>query len=120
MHATVSIHDVMPHTLEGVHALAALIPVNQRPKTLLLIVPGLEWSAEQINTLKHLRDDGFSFAGHGWQHRTPHIRGIYHRLHSLLISRNAAEHLSYSRDKAPTPSHQKPTFIASASFSTKR
>lgn len=97
MHATVSIHDVMPNTLAGVNALAELIPTPQKSKVLLLIVPGLEWSPEQLNTLRKLCDDGFLPAGHGWQHRTPHIRSGYHRLHSLLISRNVAEHLSYSQ-----------------------
>lgn len=97
MHATVSIHDVMPNTLNGVHELAALIPEKQKPKTLLLVVPGLEWSPGQIDALKQLCDDGFSLAGHGWKHCTPHIRGIYHRLHSFFISRQVAEHLSYSQ-----------------------
>ena len=97
MHATVSIHDVMPHTLNGVNALAELIPARQRSKVLLLIVPGLDWSSEQLDTLKKLCADGFLPAGHGWQHRAPYIRSRYHRLHSLLISRNVAEHLSYSK-----------------------
>ena len=97
MHATVSIHDVMPHTLAGVNSLVKLIPEQQKPKVLLLVVPGLEWSSNQIDTLKKLCDDGFALAGHGWQHRTPHIRSLYHRLHSLLISRQVAEHLSYSQ-----------------------
>lgn len=97
MHATVSIHDVMPHTLDGIHALAGLIPDQQKPKVLLLVVPGVEWSSEQIATLKQLCEKGFSLAGHGWQHRAPCIRGPYHRLHSLFVSRKVAEHLSYSR-----------------------
>lgn len=99
MHATVSIHDVMPHTLKGVHDLAALIPELQKPKVLLLVVPGLEWPAKEFDELRQLCGSGFSLAGHGWQHRTPYIRGPYHRLHSLLVSRNVAEHLSYSRDE---------------------
>ncbi len=99
MHATVSIHDVMPHTLAGIRALAALIPGRQKPKTLLLVVPGVDWSAKQIDELKQLCEDGFPLAGHGWQHRTPYIRSLYHRLHSLFISRQVAEHLSYSRNE---------------------
>jgi len=99
MHATVSIHDVMPHTLANVCALAELIPEQEKLKVLLLVVPGLEWLPESIDTLKKLCDKGFILAGHGWQHRTPHIRSFYHYLHSLLISRQAAEHLSYSREE---------------------
>lgn len=97
MHAIVSIHDVMPHTLAGVNSLIALIPEQQKPKVLLLVVPGLDWSPEQIDTLKKLSDDGFELGGHGWRHCTPHISSLYHRAHSLIISRNVAEHLSYSK-----------------------
>ncbi len=99
MHATVSIHDVMPHTLSGVHALAELIPDQQKPKVLLLVVPGLEWSTKQLVALKQLCEEGFPLAGHGWQHRAPHIRSLYHRLHSLLASRQVAEHLSYPKEE---------------------
>jgi predicted deacetylase len=99
MHATVSIHDVMPHTLDGIHALAELIPDRHKSKVLLLVVPGVEWSTVQIDQLKQLCDAGFPLAGHGWQHRTPYIRSLYHRLHSLLVSRQVAEHLSYSREE---------------------
>lgn len=97
MHAIVSIHDVMPTTLDGVCALAELIPNRYRPKVPLLVVPGMEWTTRDIDQLKQLSDSGFTLAGHGWQHLTPTIRGVYHRLHSLLISRQAAEHLSFSR-----------------------
>ena len=97
MHAIVTIHDVMPHTLDGVCALTELIPPEQRSKIALLVVPGVQWETNQIERVRQLNESGFSLAGHGWQHCTPHIRGIYHRLHSLLISRKVAEHLSYSR-----------------------
>ncbi len=97
MHATVSIHDVMPHTLSGVQSLVELIPEQQKSKVLLLIVPGLEWSSGQIDILKQFCDDGFALAGHGWHHQTPYIRSFYHRIHSLLVSRQVAEHLSYTR-----------------------
>ena len=59
MHATVSIHDVMPHTLKGVRDLAALIPSSQKPKVLLLVVPGLEWPAEKLDELRYLCEAGF-------------------------------------------------------------
>lgn len=99
MHATVTIHDVMPQTLEGVCALARLIPSDQRPKVALLVVPGLPWSISQIERIRQLNDSGFPLAGHGWQHHTTNIRSFYHRLHSLLASRKVAEHLSCSKEE---------------------
>ena len=77
MHATVTIHDVMPHTLEGVRALARLVPSDQRPKVALLVVPGVPWQADQIECIRQLNDSGFPLAGHGWQHYTPNIRSLY-------------------------------------------
>lgn len=99
MHAIVTIHDVMPQTLDGVCALAELIPPSQRQKVPLLVVPGVPWSDSQIDRVRQLHDSGFSLAGHGWQHHTENIRGIYHRLHSLLGSRTVAEHLSSSKEE---------------------
>ena len=42
-----------------------------------------------------LAQQGYIF-GHGWTHIAPKPRGLYHRLHSLLLSRDAAEHLGRS------------------------
>ncbi|MDA1300151.1 MAG: polysaccharide deacetylase family protein [Proteobacteria bacterium] len=99
MHAMVSIHDVMPDTLSRVEAIVARLPVPCRRNLTLLVVPGLEWQASQIDSLRRLERDGCILAGHGWTHRARTIKGPWHRLHALLISRNAAEHLALGRDE---------------------
>lgn len=97
MKLLVSIHDVMPATLGRVETIfdqltrAGLLPAT------LLVVPGRGWRAAELDRLRALVDYGARLAGHGWCHEARHIRGLKHRLHSLLISRHAAEHLSLSR-----------------------
>jgi len=97
MKLLVSIHDVMPATLGRVEEIfshlaeASLLPVT------LLVVPGPGWSDDELAKLRRLVARGALLAGHGWCHEVRHIRGFKHRLHSLLISRRAAEHLALSR-----------------------
>lgn len=93
--AIISVHDVMPDTLGRVeHLLTSLLQDVPNEHVLLLVVPGLSWSADQINTLKQWQQNGYEIAGHGWLHQVDQIRTSYHRLHSYFLSRNAAEHLS--------------------------
>jgi predicted deacetylase len=98
--AIISIHDVMPDTLSRVESMLtnhlSLFPPEY---IVLLVVPGLDWSEEQLDRLRILQQQGYEFAGHGWQHETDGIDGILHSIHSRLISRNAAEHLSYSNEE---------------------
>lgn len=92
----VSIHDVMPATLGRVEDIVAMLDAaGLRPAT-LLVVPGLAWSDRDLDRLRALFAHGAEPAGHGWCHRARRIRGARHRLHSLLISRHAAEHLALS------------------------
>lgn len=91
----VSVHDVMPETLAEVRDIVGRLERRGRGPATLLVVPGRDWTPEQIDELRRWRDRGHELAGHGWAHRAPHIRGLWHRLHSLTVSRNAAEHLSY-------------------------
>jgi hypothetical protein len=99
MNLLVSIHDVMPATLERVEAIfdrladAGLTPVT------LLVVPGVGWTPDTLARLRALLARGGEAAGHGWRHEARAIRGWKHRLHSALISRNVAEHLALSRDE---------------------
>lgn len=98
--AIISIHDVMPNTLEQVEEILSTVLCDKEPSTiLLLVVPGLAWEQRQLDRLKKLQNEGYELAGHGWQHRTIKIAGWYHRLHSWLISRQAAEHLSQSEQQ---------------------
>ncbi|MDT8448925.1 MAG: polysaccharide deacetylase family protein [Wenzhouxiangellaceae bacterium] len=97
MKLLVSIHDVTPATLDRVGVIfdrlrrAGLLPVT------LLVVPGARWDEAGLARLRELFAAGAVPAGHGWHHRARCIRGIRHRLHAALISRNAAEHLALSR-----------------------
>jgi len=97
MRALVSIHDVMPETLEQVQGLIDCLPPKARRHTLLLVVPGRDWRAHQVEQLRRWQRQGFELVGHGWFHRARGSRTLFHRLHSALISRNAAEHLSRPR-----------------------
>lgn len=96
MKMLVSIHDVMPVTLDRVeHILARLNDAGLAPVT-LLVVPGTGWQREHLDRLRTMVAAGAELAGHGWRHEVRHVRGIKHRLHSALISRRAGEHLALS------------------------
>lgn len=90
----VSVHDVMPNTLQRCEEIVAFLDDNGLLGPTLLVVPGLDWTTQQIDRLGRLQQAGAVLAGHGWNHRADKIRTPYHRLHSLLISRDVAEHLS--------------------------
>lgn len=96
MHAIVSIHDVMPETIGNVANILERLPFIPPAKIALLVVPGLVWTAPQLTQLRQWQADGYELAGHGWLHLTSNITTPYHKLHSRLISRNVAEHLSLS------------------------
>jgi len=90
----VSIHDVMPSTLDRVERIfARLNPAGLSPVT-LLVVPGTGWRDAHLDRLRAMLGAGAELAGHGWTHEVRQVRGIKHRLHSALISRRAGEHLA--------------------------
>ena len=95
----VSIHDVMPETLGHCQRLLAMLEAAEVDTVTLLVVPGKQWSQEIIRVLRQWQDQGIHLAGHGWHHRADPPRTLYHKLHSLLLSRLAAEHLSLSGDQ---------------------
>ena len=95
----VSIHDVMPDTLPRVRQLLARLQELGVDKITLLVVPGKNWSDDNLQTLRDWQQAGIHLAGHGWSHQAGKPRSIYHRLHSLLLSRLAAEHLSLQREQ---------------------
>ena len=96
MRCAYSIHDVMPATLPRIAELLALLEHNQIHAVRLLVVPGQSWRAEQIAILKRWQAAGHTLAAHGWHHKARHVRGLQHRLHAALISRDVAEHLALS------------------------
>lgn len=90
----VSIHDVMPETREAVTALLAGLSAWPARSVTLLVVPGRAWPADDVAWLQGLQRRGHPLAGHGWYHRCGPPRTLGHRLHSALLSRHVAEHLS--------------------------
>lgn len=94
MPSLVSIHDVMPETLESVAELLEICAQKGVWKVTLLVVPGLAWDDPQLETLREWQRSGYHLAGHGWVHRCEKISGFEHKLHSVLLSRNVAEHLA--------------------------
>lgn len=95
--ALISVHDLMPETLPAVRKTLRLLERQRLAPITLLVVPGRDWSREGIDTLRSLERDGYCLAGHGWRHRAERLGGLYHRLHSLFLSRQVAEHLALDR-----------------------
>lgn len=97
MKAIVSIHDLMPETMDSVEHIMRWLRRRGVPPVTLLVVPGKAWSPTQIRRLQTLTNLGYRLAAHGWSHYTQPKR-LYHRLHASLISRNVAEHLALDSD----------------------
>lgn len=97
MKLLVSIHDVMPTTLDRVERIFDRLVAARLLPVMLLIVPGTGWRAKDLDRLRAMLNAGAQPAGHGWRHEVQHVRGLKHRLHSALISRRAGEHLALSR-----------------------
>ncbi|MFT6341099.1 MAG: putative deacetylase [Alcanivorax sp.] len=85
----------MPETRQQVSQILALLPQAPQAVT-LLVVPGRDWQTADLDWLHQLQQQGYPLAGHGWLHRCEPPISLYHRLHSLLLSRRVAEHLSLS------------------------
>lgn len=94
--AVVTLHDVTPATLDDCLAALALLRRRGVDPVTLLVVPGAGWSGPDLDTLRDLAAEGYPLAAHGWSHRAPIPGSTYHTLHSALISRDEAEHLSRS------------------------
>jgi len=92
--ALVSIHDVAPKTMARVEHIISLMPEVCKQNLILLVIPGVDWKSDDIERLKEFEARGFELAGHGWTHHCEKINGLYHKLHSTLVSRRCAEHLS--------------------------
>lgn len=87
----------MPATLGRVAEQLDLIDRICPGPVTLLVVPGMNWAPADLDRLRAWTSRGHALAGHGWAHRADAIRGIRHRLHSLLVSRDCAEHLALDR-----------------------
>ncbi len=89
----VSIHDVMPETLRDVDNILDWLEAHCAGPVTLLVVPGRNWKSWQLDWLREQQLKGVTLAGHGWQHGVDQRRTLYHKLHGMLLSRMAAEHL---------------------------
>ena len=94
----ISIHDVMPHNLNIINDILNKLKENYNIQyATLLVVPGLNWTNDQLKQLSQYTKNGHELAGHGWIHKAKNIKSLYHKCHSLLISRDVAEHLALSK-----------------------
>ena len=108
MKAVISIHDCMPETMDKIQCILKWLKERNIPPVTLLVVPGKNWTKEHLDLLKHYTHEGHTLAAHGWHHHTQ-PRKILHRIHSLIISKNVAEHLDLDRQgilKLMNKSHQ--------------
>ena len=92
MKALVSIHDVMPETFNKVLQIIKWLKEKGVPPCALLVVPGKNWNEDMISQLRALTREGYPLVAHGWFHKTKPKR-LFHKLHSLILSRDVAEHL---------------------------
>lgn len=90
----VTIHDVTQETLEQTTRLLELIFSRGSGPVILLVVPAGFSDRSAIAELRGLLSQNVQLAGHGYSHRASGRKNLYHKLHSQLISRQAAEHLS--------------------------
>ncbi|MEP7214603.1 MAG: polysaccharide deacetylase family protein [Anaerolineaceae bacterium] len=97
MRAIWSIHDVSPATVNAAVAIAERLTAAGIGPFCVLVVPAGDWPEGALAQLRAWSAEGHLLAPHGWTHRAPKPRGLYHRLHSLLLSREAAEHLGRSK-----------------------
>jgi len=95
--AVLSLHDVMPETFRRMEEILDYTRKAGIPPFTLLVVPGRDWQAGQLDHLRRLAGEGYSLAAHGWVHRTRPTR-LYHRLHAAILSRNVAEHLALDEE----------------------
>ena len=91
----ISIHDVSPQNLDDIKniidTLKCQFNIN---KICILVIPGLDWKFHQIKQLKIWQNSGIEIAAHGWKHEALTKKSCYHKIHSLIMSANCAEHLS--------------------------
>ncbi|MGC9452395.1 MAG: polysaccharide deacetylase family protein [Oceanipulchritudo sp.] len=92
--AFLSLHDVMPETFARMEEILSRLRKYALPPITLLVVPGRDWKEAHLQRLRGLAGEGYRLAAHGWRHEVDRPGSLYHRVHSALISRNVAEHLT--------------------------
>lgn len=88
-----SLHDVGPATMESSTELIDRLSAAGVHPVCILVVPCGDWTPSQIATLHAWQAAGHVLAAHGWTHTSLQPHTLHHRAHSLVFSRDAAEHL---------------------------
>jgi predicted deacetylase len=96
MKAIISIHDCMPETMDKIQYILKWLKERHVPPVTILVVPGKNWSENQLSLLKQFTEEGHILSAHGWYHHTQ-AKKILHRIHSLIISKDVAEHLDLNQ-----------------------
>jgi hypothetical protein len=96
MKVLISLHDVMPGSLNDARSVTELMESLGLPPAPLLVSCGLAWEERHIDVLREFAGKGHALVAHGWTHHARNIRGLRHRIHALLLSRDQAEHLALS------------------------
>ena len=91
-----SLHDVSPPSFVRAVRIVDLLASAGVTELAILIIPSGVWSSKQIETLRAWEREGRVLGAHGWTHRSVLPRGVHHRMHSMLFSRDVAEHLGRS------------------------
>jgi len=94
MQAIWSVHDVSPATVAWADRMVRRLTSRGASPMMILVIPAGEWPAEAIELLRRWEAASHVLALHGWDHRALRPADTYHRIHSVLLSRDAAEHLS--------------------------
>ncbi len=92
-----SVHDVTPASLGRCQTIVELLADVGVGEIAILIIPAGSWSERQLATLRRWEREGHLLGLHGWEHQSVEPRGIHHRLHSAVFSRDVAEHLGRPR-----------------------
>jgi predicted deacetylase len=92
----------MPETLASTGEILERLRAAGLNLATLLVVPGRDWQAADLQELRRYCEAGAELAGHGWTHIAGTPRDMKHLVHSLFISRNAAEHLSLTAEEIAT------------------
>lgn len=96
MKAILSIHDCMPETMDKIQHILEWLKSRNVPPGTLLVVPGKDWTEIHLNRFKQYVEEGYTLAAHGWHHHTQ-PKKILHRIHSLILSKQVAEHLDLNQ-----------------------
>jgi len=82
-----------PSTLERGRAILQHLASAGVRDVAVLVMPGVEpWDDASLEALQDLSRQGYTLVAHGWTHHAPPPRTAFERVHSAVISKDAAEH----------------------------